>query len=263
MNKFVLSGAILCGALLTACNGGTSSDTFEIKAETYTEEQQAANGGDAETFNSKHISYALGYGAGGQLLQNLGGDASDVDLEGYLEGFKQGIAEGDPKFTDEYIRKQFELFQPIIAERRQAKQVELEAERDAEAKVYLDEANAFLAKNKSAEGVVSLESGLQYKIITAGDGEIPTAADKVSAHYAGKLINGEEFDSSYKRGEPTTFPVTGVIKGWQEALQLMPKGSKWELYVPPNLGYGEAGRPGIPPNSLMIFTVELVDINPE
>lgn len=267
MNKFILSGAVVCGVLLSACNKETNTVTshaelFELKAETYTAEQQEANGSATVTFNSNHLSYALGYGAGGQLLQNLGGDASEIDLKGYLEGFKQSLSEGEPKYTDEHIRKQFELFEPIIAERRQAQQEEMMKEREAQAKAGLDEANAFLDKNKSATGVVALESGLQYKILNAGDGEIPTDKDSVSAHYKGMLLNGEVFDSSYKRGEPTTFPVTGVIKGWQEALQLMPKGSKWELYVPPQLGYGEAGRPGIPPNSLMIFTVELVDINP-
>ena len=121
---------------------------------------------------------------------------------------------------------------------------------------------AFLAANKSKEGVVTLPSGLQYKILKEGSGPKPTSTDSVVCNYKGTLINGTEFDSSYKRGEPATFPVTGVIKGWTEALQLMPVGSKWQLFVPADLGYGPRGTPGGPigPNATLIFEVELMSI---
>jgi FKBP-type peptidyl-prolyl cis-trans isomerase FklB len=123
---------------------------------------------------------------------------------------------------------------------------------------------AFLAANKSKPGVVALPSGLQYKIITTGTGAKPTAEDKVVCNYRGTLIDGKEFDSSYKRGQPATFPVTGVIKGWTEALQLMPVGSKWELYVPSDLAYGDRGAgPDITPGSTLVFEVELLKIEPK
>src|SRR5438477_12695973 len=118
----------------------------------------------------------------------------------------------------------------------------------------------FLEANKAKEGVVTLPSGLQYKILTEGTGPKPTAADTVSCNYRGTLLDGTEFDSSYKRGQPASFPVAGVIKGWTEALQLMKVGAKYQLFVPANLAYGEQGRPGIPPNSPLIFEVELMDV---
>jgi FKBP-type peptidyl-prolyl cis-trans isomerase FklB len=123
------------------------------------------------------------------------------------------------------------------------------------------EGEAFLAANKSKEGVVTLPSGLQYKILTAGTGPKPTANDTVNCNYRGTLTNGTEFDSSYKRGQPATFPVSGVIKGWTEALQLMPVGSKWQLFVPTNLAYAERGAGAeIGPNATLIFEVELISI---
>ncbi len=123
------------------------------------------------------------------------------------------------------------------------------------------EGEAFLAANKSKDGVVTLPSGLQYKILTAGTGPKPTASDSVVCNYRGTLINGTEFDSSYKRGQPATFGVGQVIKGWTEALQLMPVGSKWQLFIPSSLAYGERGAGAeIGPNATLIFEVELLSI---
>jgi FKBP-type peptidyl-prolyl cis-trans isomerase FklB len=123
------------------------------------------------------------------------------------------------------------------------------------------EGDAFLAENKTKDGVITLPSGLQYKIVKAGDGPKPAAADSVVCNYRGTLINGTEFDSSYKRGQPATFPVGQVIKGWTEALQLMPVGSKWELYIPSDLAYGDRGAgANIGPNATLIFEVELLSI---
>jgi FKBP-type peptidyl-prolyl cis-trans isomerase FklB len=119
----------------------------------------------------------------------------------------------------------------------------------------------FLAANKKKVGVTTTASGLQYEVVTMGTGVKPTSEDTVVCHYAGTLVSGKEFDNSYKRGEPISFPVTGVIKGWTEALQLMPKGSKWKLYIPSELGYGDRGAGGdIPGGSALIFEVELIDI---
>ncbi len=123
------------------------------------------------------------------------------------------------------------------------------------------DAASFLAENKNKEGVVTLASGLQYKILKAGDGAKPTADDTIVCHYRGTLIDGTEFDSSYKRGQAAAFPLSKVIKGWTEVFQLMPVGSKWQLFIPPHLAYGERGSRGkIGPNSTLIFEVELISI---
>jgi FKBP-type peptidyl-prolyl cis-trans isomerase FklB len=134
---------------------------------------------------------------------------------------------------------------------------------EAQARAAAAKGEAFLADNAKREGVVTLESGLQYEIIEAGDenGENPTASSKVRTHYHGTFIDGKVFDSSYERGQPAEFPVGGVIAGWTEALQLMTKGAKWRLYVPYQLAYGAQGSPGgIPPYSTLVFDVELIDI---
>jgi FKBP-type peptidyl-prolyl cis-trans isomerase FklB len=136
-----------------------------------------------------------------------------------------------------------------------------EEEQNKKAEENRQAGEAFLAQNKSQAGVMTTPSGLQYKVITEGTGPKPTLADQVKAHYAGRLVNGKEFDSSYKRGEPATFPLGGVIRGWQEGLQLMSVGSKYELYVPGDMGYGPGGfPPDIGPNEVLIFEVELLEI---
>jgi FKBP-type peptidyl-prolyl cis-trans isomerase FklB len=137
----------------------------------------------------------------------------------------------------------------------------MESKAKAAGEASRKEGEAFLAANKTKEGVKTLPDGLQYKILKQGTGVQPTADDTVSVNYRGTLIDGKEFDSSYKRGEPATFPVGGVIKGWTEALQMMPVGSKWELYIPADLAYGDRGAGAdIPPGATLIFEVELLSI---
>jgi FKBP-type peptidyl-prolyl cis-trans isomerase len=140
----------------------------------------------------------------------------------------------------------------------QQKQMEAQSQKASENKAA---GEAFLAENKTQKGVITLDSGLQYKVITPGAGDSPDINDKVKCHYRGSLINGREFDSSYKRNEPAVFPVNGVIKGWTEALQLMKVGAKWMLYVPSDLAYGDQGAGNvIEPGSTLIFEVELLEI---
>jgi FKBP-type peptidyl-prolyl cis-trans isomerase len=143
---------------------------------------------------------------------------------------------------------------------QQKMRAKMAAKQKKEAAENLAAGTAFLEANKKKEGVKVLPDGLQYKIIKEGTGPTPTADDKVKTNYRGTLIDGTEFDSSYKRNRPAEFNVKGVIKGWTEALELMKVGAKWELFIPPNLAYGERGRPGIPPNSTLIFEIELLDI---
>jgi FKBP-type peptidyl-prolyl cis-trans isomerase len=196
------------------------------------------------------FSYALGMNLGMQLHRQ----SVDVDPNLLIEGLKDALAGGKTKLTEEEVRATFTEMQAAVTKKQQEKTA-------AMGEANKKEGAEFLAANKTKPGVVTLPSGLQYKIITTGTGPKPTTADSVVCNYKGTLINGKEFDSSYKRGQPATFPVTGVIKGWTEALQLMTVGSKWELFVPADLAYGEQQRgPDITPNSTLIFEVELMSI---
>lgn len=204
------------------------------------------------TDQKSKLSYALGMNLGSNLrLQQI-----DVDPNLLTQGIKDGLAGSKTQMTDEEARATLEQWQ---TDRRQQQQQKMQQEAETNKK----EGDAFLAANKTKEGVITLPSGLQYKVLKQGDGPKPTTNDKVVCNYQGTLVNGTEFDSSYKRGEPATFPVTGVIKGWTEALQLMPVGSKWQLYIPSDLAYGPSGRGPIPPNSTLIFDIELLSIQPQ
>ena len=203
------------------------------------------------TTTKQKASYAIGMNLGGGLhRQNI-----DVDTDALVQGLKDTLSGNKALLTEEEARSALMQLQSEMQAKMQAKQA-------AEGEANKKEGDAFLAANKTKEGVVTLPSGLQYKILTPGTGPKPTPADSVVCNYKGTLINGTEFDSSYKRGEPATFPVTGVIKGWTEALQLMPVGSKWQLFVPSDLAYGPRGTPGGPigPNATLIFEVELISI---
>jgi FKBP-type peptidyl-prolyl cis-trans isomerase len=184
-------------------------------------------------------------------------DGVDLDPASLSRGIRDGLSGAKPLLTDQEAQAALTV---MATEVRAKQQANLAAIGAANKKV----GDAFLADNKTKDGVVTLPSGLQYKILTAGTGPKPTAADKVTCNYRGTMIEGKEFDSSYKRGEPVTFSVGEVIKGWSEALQLMPVGSKWQLFVPPDLAYGAQGAgQQIGPNSTLIFEVELISIAPK
>jgi FKBP-type peptidyl-prolyl cis-trans isomerase len=196
------------------------------------------------------ISYAIGMNVGG----NLHSQGVEVDPAILLQGLKDGIAGSKPLLSEEEARAVLMQLQEAARQKQAEKAQQMGAANKTEGET-------FLAANKTKEGVVTLPSGLQYKILKAGEGPKPTASDSVVCNYRGTLINGTEFDSSYKRGQPATFPVSGVIKGWTEALQLMPVGSKWQLFVPAQLAYGERGAGAdIGPNATLIFEVELLSI---
>ena len=206
------------------------------------------------TTEKEKLSYALGVSVGNQLRAQ----SVDLDVDVYARGLKDALSGGKILLTDAELREIVTAFQNEL----RSKQMALQNQKNQElAEKNKTEGEAFLAQNKSAEGVVTLPSGLQYKILKEGAGEKPKPTDTVVCHYRGTLIDGTEFDSSIKRNEPATFAVGGVIKGWTEALQLMPVGSKWQLFVPSSLGYGErgAGRQ-IGPNAVLIFEVELISI---
>ena len=197
------------------------------------------------------FSYALGMSLG----KSLNRDGVQVDPNVLLKGLKDTISGAKPLLTDDQAQAAFTEVQGQV---RQKQEEQKHLAGDANAKT----GEAFLAANKSKPGVITLPSGLQYKILKEGTGPKPLATDSVSCTYRGTLINGTEFDSTEKHGgQPVTFPVNGVIKGWTEALQLMPVGSKWQLYIPPSLAYGERGAGAdIGPNETLIFDVDLVSI---
>jgi len=214
--------------------------------------QSAAPKGElALTTTKDKFSYALGMNIGA----NLHRQSVEVDPSILLRGLKDGMAGGKTEMTEDEARA---ALTEVQTEMRKKAMEKMQQAAEANKK----EGEAFLTANKTKDGVVSLPSGLQYKILTAGTGAKPAATDSVVCNYKGTLIDGKEFDSSYKRGQPATFPVNGVIKGWTEALQLMPVGSKWQLFIPADLAYGDSGRPpDIGPGATLIFEVELVSIS--
>ncbi len=201
------------------------------------------------------FSYALGMKTGQRMADTFKKQSVPFDSAILARGVKDGLSGGKTLLTDEEAQAAIKAVQEEIGKQQHEKMQEA-------AVANKKEGDGFLAANKSKDGVVTLPSGLQYKILTPGTGPKPTASDTVVCNYRGTLINGTEFDSSYKRGQPATFPVGGVIKGWTEALQLMPVGSKWQLFIPSDLAYGDraAGGGDIGPGSTLIFEVELLSI---
>lgn len=210
----------------------------------------AALGADADPFKDKkeRISYTLGMQYGKSLKQN----DVEVDFDAYLRGLKDAVG-GKTVITEDQAREIYMTFSQDLRAKAMEKQ-KVEGEKNKKV------GEEFLAANKKKEGIQSTASGLQYKVETKGTGKMPTSSDTVVCHYRGTLIDGTEFDSSYKRGQTAEFPVTGVIKGWTEALLMMPVGSKWKLFIPSDLAYGERAQRNIPANSTLLFDIELVDI---
>jgi FKBP-type peptidyl-prolyl cis-trans isomerase FklB len=197
-------------------------------------------------------SYAIGLNVGKSLHR----DDIDIDPKIVVQGMQDALADGKLLLTDDQIKTVMTDLQNQVRQKQEEK-------RQALAESNKKDGAAFLAANATKPGVVTLPSGLQYKVLTPGSGPKPTAADSVVCNYRGTLLDNTEFDSSYKRGQPMTFPVSGVIKGWTEALQLMPVGSKWQLVVPADLAYGERAQGPGGPNATLVFEVELLSIQPK
>ena len=192
----------------------------------------------------------LSYTVGTRVAQGLKRDSIEIDAAAFVQAIKDVQSGSELALKPEEMREVMQVHQKTLLEERKAA-----AERNK------TEGEAFLAENKNKEGIVTLESGLQYKVIKEGTGATPKPTDSVVAHYRGTLIDGKEFDSSHKRGQPATFPVRGVIKGWQEALQKMKAGAQWQIFVPSELGYGARGAGAdIGPNAALIFDIELLEI---
>lgn len=203
----------------------------------------------ADSFSSveTQASYGVGYQMGEQLKSN---PFDGLCVDSVIAGLQDAFSGATKQIEDNVLREAFGQ----IHQRMQAAKAE-------KSKAIIAEGENFLAENAQREGVIVTDSGLQYEVLSSGDGDIPTAQSTVRTHYHGTFIDGNVFDSSYERGQPAEFPVGGVIKGWTEALQIMPVGSKWRLYVPHNLAYGEQGAgAAIPPYSALVFDIELLDI---
>ncbi len=194
----------------------------------------------------QRVSYGIALNMGANIARQGG---VEIDLSAFLVGLQDGLSGARPRVSEADIQAAF-----------QSAQAKVEAAASAGAAKQAEEGTQFLAENKARKGVVTTASGLQYEVLTEGKGAKPNPDQTVEVHYHGTLIDGTVFDSSVKRGETISFPVTGVIQGWVEALQLMPVGSKWKLFIPANLGYGNRAQGAIPAGSVLIFEVELIGI---
>jgi FKBP-type peptidyl-prolyl cis-trans isomerase FklB len=205
------------------------------------------------TTEKEKVSYSMGVDIGKRLKQQ----SIDFDPDLFAKGIKDVYGGTETLLTDQEIKETLAAFQKTLI----AKQTEMRKQQGQKNK---SEGDTFLAGNKKKGGVITLPSGLQYTVIEEGTGKTPKATDTVVTNYRGTLVDGTEFDSSYKRGKPATFPVNGVIKGWTEALQLMKEGGKWKLFIPSDLAYGERGAGNIiGPNATLIFDIELISVKEE
>ncbi|MDE6440579.1 MAG: FKBP-type peptidyl-prolyl cis-trans isomerase [Bacteroidales bacterium] len=201
------------------------------------------------------VSFLLGYNLGGQIAQM----PYEVAIESFMEGFRKAVKGEESGVSDEDANRILSAWQNKMQQEMQARQME---ESLKEAAANKEAGRKFMEENAKQEGVQQTASGLQYKVNVMGTGAKPAATDRVKVHYEGRLLSGEKFDSSIDRGEPTSFPLNAVIKGWTEGLQLMPVGSKFTFYIPAELGYGDRAVSTIPAGSTLVFDVELIEINP-
>ncbi len=232
MNKIRATGLGLAISLLMA---GTSTQAQDVDL----------------TVERNQISYSVGVNIGQNLAMQ--GLAEQIDLDAFVAGLRD-IVLGQPKMTEDEVMNALMTFQQQLVEQQQAM-----------AEAARNEGVEFLAQNGQRSGVTTTASGLQYEVLESGDaaGSSPAAADSVLAHYEGRFIDGEVFDSSIERGEPAQFMLNQVIPGWTEGLQLMKPGDKWRLYIPSDLAYGPGGSGPIPPFSVLVFDVELIEVNPQ
>lgn len=231
---------------------------FAIGCENNTTDTAAENDGAELESLEERVSYVFGFNIGQQFkTQQI-----ELDADVVAQAISDVYNDAEPKLSDEEMQAAMETFQQQYEEKMAGAQAEQQAQQQASAAENQQAGEEFLAANAEKEGVETLPSGLQLKQIEAGEGPTPDAADTVTVHYSGRLIDGTVFDSSYERGEPVSFPLQNVIPGWTEGLQHMKEGSKYELYIPSDLAYGPGGSgPVIGPNETLIFEVELLEVN--
>ena len=234
-----LTVSLLLGAGLLFSLAGCDAPVAEVQA--------AENAAVELGSDMQKASYSIGYSMAANVRREFG---DDMDLAAFQAGISDQLGGSESQITEAEANA---ALQALVASRQAAA--------DEQASENINVGREFLEENGKREGVTTLPSGLQYEVLTAAEGEKPSASDRVTTHYRGTLIDGTQFDSSYDRGQPATFPLNGVIAGWTEALQLMSPGAKWRLYIPPELAYGERAQGPIPANSTLIFDVELLEIN--
>lgn len=252
MKRYV--ALLACAFALSACGNQSGSDQSD------NDQANASNGADATAsdsssgqFDSKNAkrSYALGMDIGNSL-KDL---PIQIDLDQLNQGVKDVVGEGKPKLSKKQLQA---VMKDVVSDMEAAQKQKQEKQSNAN----LQSGKDFLSKNKTKDGVKTLDDGLQYKVVTPGKGDSPDANDSVTVDYTGKLIDGTVFDSSEKRGKPVTFPVNAVIPGWTEALQLMKPGGEYKLFIPPDLAYGERGAGSqIGPNETLVFDVKLISVD--
>ena len=237
MKNVIFGALVVSSAFLVACGAKNAEPEAEQAVALDTIEQK--------------VSHLIGYNAAAELSSQ----GLDIDEAAYIDGLRRSLAGEEAKYTPEEAQQIFTDFQAKLQQKAQA-------EFEAAASENAAKSEAFLAENASKEGVSVTESGLQYKVLEAGEGgEKPSATSTVQVHYEGKLIDGEVFDSSIARGAPVEFGLNQVIPGWTEGLQLMEEGSTYEFYIPSNLAYGPSGNRSIGPNQALVFQVELIQAN--
>lgn len=244
MNRFVAAMMVVS---LAGAAGAQDADT---KA------KPAKNAAGKADVSLKTDRERASYGIGRMIGTQLKPQAEDIDPQLLTRGLLDSLGGAESLLSDDEIKDALTKFQTTVRDKMMAKAGEAAGKNKAEGESFLD-------ANKKKEGVKVTASGLQYKVLKSAEGKTPSSSDKVKVHYRGTLLSGAEFDSSYKRGEPAVFPVTGVIAGWTEALQLMKVGEKWQLFIPAKLAYGERGAGStIPPQSTLVFEVELLGVEP-
>ena len=255
MKLSMTASAAVLALALAACNSGEPSDETAKGASAEATETTPTGNSDLDTLEAR-ASYLIGYQSARQFVdQDI-----EIDREAFIQGFDEALALLDPRFDQQTAITTMNEFRAKLQEEALERQMAEREAFQAKAAENLSASEAFLEENKSADGIQVTDTGLQYRVVTEGEGAYPTIDDVVRVNYEGKLINGTVFDSSYERGNPTEFEVGGVISGWTEALMLMPVGSTWELFIPPGSAYGLQAPPDIGPNQALIFKVELLDI---
>jgi len=253
-NRFATAG-LLAASLALGLAACKPIDPDAAGKDTTGADTAAGNGDIAKASGLKTEKEQASYMVGMSLGKSLEPVKDDIDMDTVVKAMKTVASGGKPLLSDEQAQQVAQAFD----QRLQAKRV---AEADAAAKKNASEGEAFLAANAKKPDVKTTKSGLQYQVLVEGKGPKPTAEDMVKVHYKGELLDGTEFDNSHDRGEPAVFSLQQVAPGWAEGVQLMPVGSKYKLWIPSDLGYGETGTPGgpIPPNATLVFEVELLDI---
>ena len=250
--------AASCALALAACNPPDKNAADKAGTTDAAAKPDAAGKIAGLATVKEQVSYVIGMDIGKSLKPMK----DEVDLATLRRAIDDVVNDKKLLLNDEQVASVMQAFSEKMQAKQQAEMAKKQAEMAVQGKKNLELETAFLAGNSKKPGVVTTASGLQYQIITQGTGPKPKATDRVSVNYAGTLLDGTEFDNSYKRGEPAQFVLGSLVPGWSEALQLMPKGSKYKLWIPSKLGYGEVGTPGgpIPPNSTLAFEIELLDI---